>query len=234
MAQEDKTMLKNIWKDEQGVSPVIATILMVAITVVLAGVLVVYMQDFTGGPGPVPPNAGLLSNALVNPVDGQAGKTSNGGGWAVKVSSISGTTTTWSSVTVQIVQNSLPVYKASGIRSGNGAKVWSTNNTAPAAKWFLYGAGSYAQVQYSKGGANGASFPTTNIDTTYGVLTDLQSVQYAYFIVIDNDGGGTVTAGDTILVFTNYSGGTTQQVGGSGWDLELSVKGGQIGSAGLS
>ena len=44
-------MYKRIWKDEEAVSPVIATILMVAITVVLAGVLVVYLQQFSQGPG---------------------------------------------------------------------------------------------------------------------------------------------------------------------------------------
>ncbi len=42
-------MLKKMWKDEEGVSPVIAVILMVAITVVLAAVLYVWASSFATG-----------------------------------------------------------------------------------------------------------------------------------------------------------------------------------------
>jgi flagellin-like protein len=45
--------MNRIRKDNKGVSPVIATILMVAITVVLAGVLVVYLQTLPSGAGDV-------------------------------------------------------------------------------------------------------------------------------------------------------------------------------------
>ena len=48
-----KLMRKN-WKDRKGVSPVIATILMVAITVVLAAVLYVMVMGFGGESGSVP------------------------------------------------------------------------------------------------------------------------------------------------------------------------------------
>ena len=41
-------MMKKIWKNRSGVSPVIATILMVAITVVLAAVLYVMVMGFGG------------------------------------------------------------------------------------------------------------------------------------------------------------------------------------------
>ena len=40
-------MWKKVWKDDEAVSPVIAVILMVAITVVLAAVLYVWAQSFT-------------------------------------------------------------------------------------------------------------------------------------------------------------------------------------------
>jgi flagellin-like protein len=42
-------MMKKSWKNRSGVSPVIATILMVAITVVLAAVLYVMVMGFGGG-----------------------------------------------------------------------------------------------------------------------------------------------------------------------------------------
>ncbi len=48
-----KMMRKN-WKDRKGVSPVIATILMVAITVVLAAVLYVMVMGFGNDPADTP------------------------------------------------------------------------------------------------------------------------------------------------------------------------------------
>ncbi len=51
--------MNRIRKDNKGVSPVIATILMVAITVVLAGVLVVYLQTLPSSGGDVETNLGL-------------------------------------------------------------------------------------------------------------------------------------------------------------------------------
>ncbi len=47
-------MMKKSWKNRSGVSPVIATILMVAITVVLAAVLYVMVMGFGGGSGQNP------------------------------------------------------------------------------------------------------------------------------------------------------------------------------------
>jgi archaeal type IV pilus assembly protein PilA len=47
-------MMKKIWKNRSGVSPVIATILMVAITVVLAAVLYVMVMGFGTGPSSNP------------------------------------------------------------------------------------------------------------------------------------------------------------------------------------
>ena len=59
---------KRIWaiqRDSQGVSPVIATILMVAITVVLAAVLYVMVFQLGGGPPPNPP-AGIWNDVGAN------------------------------------------------------------------------------------------------------------------------------------------------------------------------
>lgn len=59
-----KMMRKN-WKDRKGVSPVIATILMVAITVVLAAVLYVMVMGFGGESGQAP-TASISKNASGN------------------------------------------------------------------------------------------------------------------------------------------------------------------------
>jgi flagellin-like protein len=53
---EDQTM-KNIWKKEEGVSPVIAVILMVAITVVLAAVLYVMVSGMMTSTSTTPTGA---------------------------------------------------------------------------------------------------------------------------------------------------------------------------------
>jgi flagellin-like protein len=52
--------------NKKAVSPVIATILMVAITVVLAGVLVVYLQTLPSSGGSVETNLGLRVERTVN------------------------------------------------------------------------------------------------------------------------------------------------------------------------
>src|SRR3989475_9337845 len=57
--REDKTMNRIIRKDEAAVSPVIATILMVAITVVLAAVLYVMVSGLLVGPGGGPQTIGV-------------------------------------------------------------------------------------------------------------------------------------------------------------------------------
>ncbi|MEM3396262.1 MAG: type IV pilin N-terminal domain-containing protein [Thermoplasmata archaeon] len=50
-----------VWKNKKGVSPVIATILMVAITVVLAAVLYVMVMGMMSGPGTVSAPLGLYA-----------------------------------------------------------------------------------------------------------------------------------------------------------------------------
>lgn len=59
-------MFRKNWKDRKGVSPVIATILMVAITVVLAAVLYVMVMGF-GGEDSQTPNVALASRATSTP-----------------------------------------------------------------------------------------------------------------------------------------------------------------------
>jgi flagellin-like protein len=58
--------MNRIRTDKNAVSPVIATILMVAITVVLAGVLVVYLQTLPSGGGDVQTTIGTRCTKNVN------------------------------------------------------------------------------------------------------------------------------------------------------------------------
>jgi flagellin-like protein len=75
-------------KDNKGVSPVIATILMVAITVVLAGVLVVYLQTLPSSGGNVETNLGLRVERVSN------------GDWLI---SVTGGSQVASAVTLQVL-----------------------------------------------------------------------------------------------------------------------------------
>ena len=63
--------MKQIWKRKDGVSPVIATILMVAITVVLAAVLYVMVSGYMSGGGDTL-LAGSFSNDGSTPSTGEA------------------------------------------------------------------------------------------------------------------------------------------------------------------
>jgi flagellin-like protein len=215
-------MFKKMWKDEEAVSPVIATILMVAITVVLAGVLVVYMQQFSKT-GTSIPTASSSATAFTNPTDGPALK-SNGGGWNVKVVSISSTTTQWGTVTVQIMQNGLPYQSMKGVKPTN-AKLWNNNGTT---KWYAKGD---VTPYYCTGSVSPCVSTVLGTATT---LTDMMTVYFTYFIVIDTDGSNTMTAGDLVLVYANAAGGTAPTITSSGgYTLEFAIGGAVVCSSPL-
>jgi flagellin-like protein len=77
MPQKDRTMKAIIRKDEEAVSPVIATILMVAITVVLAAVLYVMVSGLITSPGSTPKAIGAGIS-----------RSSDGTNWVVTLSSV--------------------------------------------------------------------------------------------------------------------------------------------------
>ncbi|MEM2869682.1 MAG: archaellin/type IV pilin N-terminal domain-containing protein [Thermoplasmata archaeon] len=102
--------MKRFGRKDEAVSPVIATILMVAITVVLAGVLVVYLQTLPSGGGEVETSIGLRV-------------TKSGNDWLVDITSGKKTAST---VTLQCIDPT------------TGAARWSekVNALTPAnAKW---------------------------------------------------------------------------------------------------
>ena len=219
-------MFKKMWKDEEAVSPVIATILMVAITVVLAGVLVVYMQQFSKT-GTSLPTASSSSVAFTNPVDG--GKTSNGGGWNVKIISISSTTTALGTVTVQIMQNGLPYQAMKGVKAASVLPATAFKNTGTGANWF--GLGSGAAINVCPGSVDTCVVVAIGAATT---LTDMQTAQGAHFIVVDTDASNTLTAGDLVLVYASSDGNLVSEITSSGgFSLEFAIGGAVICSSPL-
>ena len=215
-------MFKKVWADEDAVSPVIATILMVAITVVLAGVLVVYMQQYTGTGFHVP-TASSQATPFVNPVDG--GKTNNGGGWNVKIVSISDTSNQWSSVTVQIMQNSLPHIQMNGVKPFTST-TWDNNGTG--AHWFAFGHG---PMNYCPGSVNTCTVAPIASAMT---LNDMLTIENAFFLVIDTDGSNTISAGDSVLVYASDDKDTAPEItSAGGFSLEFAIRGAVICSSTL-
>jgi flagellin-like protein len=222
-------MFKKMWKDEQAVSPVIATILMVAITVVLAGVLVVYMQQFSKGPGTTVPTASTVPTPFTNPVDGT--QTSNGGGWSVRVAAISNAPG-WGSVTVQVTKDNLPVSKMTAVKAGTGV-LWQSNGTGIPKWWAKSGVAGVTAMRYSPAGA-AKIVPAPGAAGTGVAVADLQTFEQTSFIVVDVDGSNSMTAGDLVMVFANSAGGTTAQIGGTGYQLEFAMGGTTICSSELA
>jgi flagellin-like protein len=183
-------MYKRIWKDRRGVSPVIATILMVAITVVLAGVLVVYMQAFSQGPG--------SSNTLVSMVSGQDSNpsqlTKNSDLWSVDIVKVQG-----AEVDLSLTTTAITLKTPSGalvstlIPNINGADI-SYIGGLP--KWFMdeYTTNS---ANYDEGGV--VQSVSANAGSIQG--NEFNTIEGGYMIYLDNDGGSTISAGDSIIVY---------------------------------
>ena len=109
-----KKMAKRL--KDSGVSPVIATILMVAITVVLAAVLYVMVSGFTHSPGTAQ-SAGLTSS--------QSSSTS----WVVTVSSVSASNINLANLKMVVSGASVGGTASVGKYDGNGSALYSASAT---------------------------------------------------------------------------------------------------------
>jgi|GEM_PF-466790 len=117
--------MKQYWKNRKAVSPVIATILMVAITVVLAAVLIVYMQSMTTPP---PAGSGDMRAESTYKLDG------GGINWTITIQScppgLKTSETTWQiknpSTGVISKENAL----ATAIFEGTSCKFYLVDNSA--------------------------------------------------------------------------------------------------------
>ena len=220
-------MFKFTWTDENAVSPVIATILMVDITVVLAGVLVVYMQEFSQGPGTQPPQATAVVFPASNSGDGII--TNNSGGWTVKIQSMQGLKPSLANVKVSLTKNGVPLAAMDGVRTSTST-LWSINGSAGSPKWYLLkGVNSTNAVRFSDSGT--AKPLASNIgDLSVG---EYETIEGAYFVVVDNDGNGLLNTGDITFVYGSNDGDTGRDVGGGGFALEFWLGSGQICAANL-
>ena len=111
---EDKNM-QNENRNDEAVSPVIATILMVAITVVLAGVLYVWAASLAEGN-----TDGNLALYAFGGEDATGSVTDGTGDDLVRITMSQGGDLNWASISVKIsVDNGAPVTCSNGDASGN-------------------------------------------------------------------------------------------------------------------
>jgi len=109
--------MKKMWKfrkDSRAVSPVIATILMVAITVVLAAVLYVMVMGFGGGETEMP--VGSFTSHTKN-ADGN---------YTLTFGSFS-PETSWQDVRFILEHNGTLIGSSKSLDSGNGSAIWTTD-----------------------------------------------------------------------------------------------------------
>ena len=188
-----RQIIKKKW-DNEAVSPVIATILMVAITVVLAGVLVLYMQNFSSGPSGKQSVANL--NVQYKSWD-QISDVSKSGYWTATVQTIDNPVA-WSDVEVSV-------------QDPNGLMItrFETKDSTTLTGVTITEVG-YWVSKYTSGGA--ITFDSAPASKSTGITPTLTTMKKADFarmtnvtmVIVDNDNDKKMTAGDTIIVYKDY------------------------------
>jgi hypothetical protein len=62
---------------------------------------------------------------------------------------------------------------------------------------------------------------------------DFETIENAYFVVIDSNANSVLDTGDQVYVYQNYMMGSTQLVGGPGWALAFLLGSSQICASNL-
>jgi flagellin-like protein len=121
--------MKKIWairKDAEAVSPVIATILMVAITVVLAAVLYVMVLGF-GGTSTQTPTSSITKSSVTYGVKYTFAPMSKDTPWSdvtILLQDASGNTATWSPVTTDLDNGTTAKKPFTAVALGTITNVW--------------------------------------------------------------------------------------------------------------
>ena len=183
-------MKKLFRKDDEAVSPVIAVILMVAITVVLAGVLYVWVSGFGTTGGGSKPSVGVE-----NPSEKSYG-------WTITISSVSGSTFNLGDAKFRLIDDA-------NFRIEDDRDTTEVNPPA-----FVKGASKVFAIP------SGSAAVTNAAGSTIGSGDSPQDYKNCSFAYIDQDDNGKVTAGDTIYVYKdNDNDGTDDILSGYVFEL---------------
>jgi len=162
--------MKKIWrirKDSEAVSPVIATILMVAITVVLAAVLYVMVLGF-GGTSTQTPAATYMKNTVT-------------GGQKITIVSITKTDVPWDDVTIQVTNGSV-------IAAFTPLKADLSTTTAKAYGPVALGAGTTVTVTVTDVSGNGFVSGTDYFTVVATTGSFSASIQYSVVLLYEPSG----------------------------------------------
>jgi archaeal type IV pilus assembly protein PilA len=159
-----------LWRKKRlrGVSPIIATILLVAITVVLAAVLYVLVSGLTHTGASTPYNVGFTTATPSNPA-------TNNYWEVIPVSPTTGLTTAMFSLSVQSISHtSVGTIVAATANCKAGNKLNSTNCAAPASgSWYIALAGQANSTVI-------ATFGSAGWSGTFAVTASMEIVLVSY------------------------------------------------------
>ncbi len=205
-------------RDEKAVSPVIATILMVAITVVLAGVLVLYMNQIANPQGGGAVTVTSTVNSESNPSVGA--DTLNGGIWVVKVAQVS--------AVVQLSSLTLTVTDAQGAQIGNFKPIETLSTGAtggvgtPTNVYCLQGTGT---IGFDADPATDAAVFVQQALPTTGISgAEILTMQSAIMCLLDADSNQQLNSLDVIYVYKSNDGNAVQDTP-NGAKLQFKVGG---------
>jgi len=176
--------MKYVWKkNEKAVSPVIATILMVAITVVLAAVLVVYMRNYGKDPG----------TTGTDPIEKVISKDNKN--WNIKITKVDKIYEMNMTDIVVNTDNNILLYKQNASIASN----WTGNRVvvrgvSGSSQWFAVG----AVAPTDSGG--------TAITGAYQMVQNIATVKKCQFVFIDNNYDYKISAGDVFYVYGDNNG----------------------------
>ena len=186
--------IKNIRKDDEfGVSPVIAVILMVAITVVLAGVLYAMLNV----PPPTTPHISVSASV-----------TDKNTHWEIKIIGVSGGTLAVQDAKFQIVSKSNVVKLKTDIKNANPASITSDYTTAYPIPY-----NPSTPVQENATHGDGDIIDESSLDNP----SIWENCALAYYDAMSDD---RLSAGDSILVFKDWNGDRTEEIV-PGYDFNL-------------
>lgn len=201
---------------------VVLIVVFVIVPVVASFLLISYMNDFSSGPGTTVPSASIIPTQFTNPSEGT--KTTNGGGWNVRVSSVSTSSTKISTLSFKVLKNGITVYAMNGISTSTADISYLGSYS-----WYLKKEGSSSVVWDD----NGQVKTLTSSNTKDLAMTDSQTLQGAAFVFFDTDGSGTLSAGDLALVYSDPNGDGVKEIT-PGMTVEISSGGLACGSTALS
>jgi len=230
-----KPEMKNIGKEETGVSPVIAVILMVAITVVLAAVLFAWSQQLAGNAG------GTIGTASI-----QDEYQASGADWNIKV--LGGGPYNLAGMELQVKSSGIPVVNARFDTSTTADHIIVLAHASDTGQTTTSGYTNLnlqTRVYIMPSQAGAIRFDTTSVfmNANYtagtnaaalssGITTKVSSMTNTTAVLFDNNKDGKFGDGDHIRLYDDNNGDGTRDVD-IGMNVNILINGEKIDEDGL-